>query len=75
MKKSREPENARPPFGELSHNIPDNLLEGCQTYGWATLTLFERKPRMPHLFCYQEFAVNDYGFALDASNMGHPRLS
>jgi hypothetical protein len=33
------------------------------------------KPMIPHLLRYQKLAVNDYGFALDASNMGHPRLS
>ena len=30
---------------------------------------------IPHLFCYQGLAVNDYDFALDASNLGHPQLS
>jgi hypothetical protein len=30
------------------------------------------KPRMPHFLRYQGFAVGDYGFALDASNLGHP---
>jgi len=29
----------------------------------------------PHLLRYQGLAVDDYGFALDASNLGHPRLS
>jgi len=33
------------------------------------------KPIMPHLLRYQGLAVNDYDFALDASNLGHPRLS
>jgi hypothetical protein len=33
------------------------------------------KPIIPHLLCYQWLAVDDYGFALDAANMGHPRLS
>jgi hypothetical protein len=33
------------------------------------------KPMMPHLLRYQGLAVDDYGFALDALNMGHPRLS
>jgi hypothetical protein len=41
------------------------------------------KPMIPHLFRYQGFAVDDgglsrvikRGFALDASNLGHPRLS
>jgi len=33
------------------------------------------KPRIPHLLCYQGLAVDDYGVALDASNLGHPRLS
>jgi len=33
------------------------------------------KPTIPHLLRYQELAVDDYGFALDASNLGHPRLS
>jgi len=33
------------------------------------------KPRIPYLLCYQGLAVNDYDFALDASNLGHPRLS
>jgi hypothetical protein len=33
------------------------------------------KPMISHLLCYQGLAVEDYGFALDASNMGHPRLS
>jgi hypothetical protein len=33
------------------------------------------KPMIPHLLHYQGLAVNDYGFALDASNMGHPQLS
>ncbi|RLC12445.1 MAG: hypothetical protein DRI24_17390 [Deltaproteobacteria bacterium] len=27
----------------------------------------------PYLLRYQGLAVDDYGFALDASNMGHPR--
>jgi len=26
----------------------------------------------PHLLRYQGLAVDDYGFALDASNLGHP---
>jgi len=29
----------------------------------------------PHLLRYQGLAVDDYGFALDAFNMGYPRLS
>ena len=33
------------------------------------------KPIIPHLLRYQGLAVNDYDFALDASNLGHPRLS
>ena len=33
------------------------------------------KPMIPHLLRYQGLAVDDYGFALDASNLGHPRLS
>ena len=33
------------------------------------------KPMAPHLFRYQGLAVDDYGVALDASNLGHPRLS
>jgi len=33
------------------------------------------KPMIPHLLCYQGLAVGDYGFALDASDLGHPRLS
>ena len=33
------------------------------------------KPMTPHLLRYQGLAVDDYGFALDASNLGHPRLS
>jgi hypothetical protein len=28
-----------------------------------------------HLLCYQGLAVIDYGFALDASDMAHSRLS
>ena len=32
------------------------------------------KPMISHLLCYQGLAVEDYGFALDDSNMGHPRL-
>ncbi len=32
------------------------------------------KPMTPHLFHYQGLAVDDYGFTLDASNLGHPRL-
>ena len=39
----------------------------CLPYGKADYT--------PHLLRYQGLAVGDYGFALDASNMGHPRLS
>lgn len=30
---------------------------------------------IPHLLCYQGLAVDDYGFVLDAADMGHPRLS
>ena len=33
------------------------------------------KPMIPHLLCYQGFAVNDYDFTLDAADLGHPRLS
>jgi hypothetical protein len=33
------------------------------------------KPRIPHLLRYKGFAVEDYGFTLDALNLGHPRLS
>jgi hypothetical protein len=33
------------------------------------------KPRIPHLLCYRGLAVDDYGFVLDASDMGHPWLS
>jgi hypothetical protein len=29
----------------------------------------------PHLLCYQRLAVNDYGLAPDASDLGHPQLS
>jgi len=29
----------------------------------------------PHLLRYQGLAVDDYGFALDALDPGHPRLS
>jgi len=28
-----------------------------------------------HLLRYKGLAVDDYGFVLDASNLGHPRLS
>jgi hypothetical protein len=28
-----------------------------------------------HLLCYQRLAVDDYGFALDAADMGNPKLS
>jgi hypothetical protein len=33
------------------------------------------KPIISHLLCYQGLAVDDYGFALDAADMGYPRLS
>ena len=33
------------------------------------------KPMIPHLLRYQGLAVDDYGFELYASNLGHPRLS
>jgi hypothetical protein len=33
------------------------------------------KMMIPHFLCYQGLAVDDYGFALDASDLGHPRLS
>gem|GEM_PF-937330 len=33
------------------------------------------KPIIHHLLCYQGLAVDDYGFALDAADMGHPLLS
>jgi hypothetical protein len=33
------------------------------------------KPMTPHLQRYQRLAVEDYGFALDALDLGHPRLS
>ena len=29
------------------------------------------KPMTPHLLCYQGLAVDDYGFALDAADIGH----
>jgi len=29
------------------------------------------KPIIPYLLCYQGLAVDDYGFALDAADMGH----
>jgi hypothetical protein len=28
-----------------------------------------------HLLCYQGLAVVNYGFALDAADLAHPRLS
>jgi len=33
------------------------------------------KPMIRHLLRYQGFAVDEYGFTLDALNLGHPRLS
>ncbi len=30
---------------------------------------------IPHLLRYQGLAVDDYGFALDALDLGHPKLS
>ena len=30
---------------------------------------------IPHLLRYQGLAVDDYGVAIDALNLGHPRLS
>jgi hypothetical protein len=33
------------------------------------------KPMTPKLLRYQGLAVDDYGFTLDALNLGHPRLS
>jgi len=33
------------------------------------------KPMIPNLLCYQGLAVDHYGFALDAVELGHPRLS
>ena len=32
-------------------------------------------PMIPHLLCYQGLAVDYYGFALDAEDLGHLRLS
>jgi hypothetical protein len=32
-------------------------------------------PMIPHLLRYQGLAVDDYGVALDALNLGHPRIS
>ena len=29
----------------------------------------------PHILCYQGLAVDDYDFALDASNLRYPQLS
>ena len=39
------------------------------------ITSIERKPMIPHLLRYQRFAVDDYGFTLEALNLGHHRLS
>jgi hypothetical protein len=33
------------------------------------------KPMIPHLLRYQGFEVYEYDFALEALNLGHPRLS
>ena len=33
------------------------------------------KPMIPHLQRCQRFAVDDYGFTLDALDLGHPQLS
>ncbi len=33
------------------------------------------KPMIPYFFRYQGLAVDNYGFALDALNLEHPRLS
>ena len=33
------------------------------------------KSIIPYLPCYQGLAVDDYGFPLDAADMGHSRLS
>ena len=30
---------------------------------------------IPHLLCYQGFAVENYDFTLDAVDMEHPQLS
>ena len=30
---------------------------------------------IPHLLRYQWLAVDDYGFVLDALDLGHPKLS
>jgi len=30
---------------------------------------------IPHLLRYQGLAVDDYGFILDALDLGHPKLS
>jgi hypothetical protein len=32
-------------------------------------------PMIPHLLRYQGLAVDDYGVALDALNLRHPRIS
>ena len=32
------------------------------------------KPIIHHFVCYQELAVANYGFALDAAELTHPRL-
>ena len=33
------------------------------------------KLKIPHFLRYQGLAVKDYGFVLDASDLGHPELS
>jgi hypothetical protein len=60
------------------------LLIGCDKTGIEKLlsaVFFHHfvyplgKPMMLHLLCYQGFAVDDYDFTLDASDMGHAQLS
>jgi len=46
---------------------------------WASLSATTQQVRkaddIPYLLRYQGLAVDDYGAALDALNLGHPRLS
>jgi hypothetical protein len=60
------------------------LLIGCDKTGIEELSAAvffhhlvypSEEPMMLDLLCYQGFAVDDYDFTLDASDMGHPQLS
>jgi hypothetical protein len=61
----------RPKLSRKSSTLIDRKQNGKISY----FVYLSGNPMISPLTCYQGLAVDAYGFALDAADMGHPRLS